>query len=940
MMPRVISTCSALTISFCVAAAHAQPDLAVRSVDAAGVVGDWQALTISGSVDVEVANVGGAGAPAVPLIVFEDRDGSGSLTVGDKVLGVAQTPALGLLGKVVLTVPVSGDLRFRDNLIFAVVDPDNLNGESAARRANNVGNSAASCADPIPSVPFSIAFKGEWPGEEISHPDSLNILTTPMVADLDGDGLVEIIFVATDSTDGSALTAGVLRVISGDGLFEVFTISEPNLPINATAPLAIGDLDGDGLLEIIAVSADGRHLIAFEYNGVLRWVSPQLELIRAGGASIADLDGDGAPEIVIGRQVLSNGGDLLATGTGGAGRGFAGPLSVVADINRDGVPEIVAGNTAYVFNGGGEAGGGAGLSILWQAAVPDGLAAVADFDLDGLPEVVLVGNQSVRLLNGQTGALLWESPIPLGGPGGPPVVADVDGDGLPNIAVAGSFRFVVYRGDGTILWQEPISDISSGVAAGTVFDFNGDGAPEVVFRDEGSLYVFAGAADASPRVLFQAPVSSCTWYENPVVVDLDNDGAADLVVPANNNCSFGPQRGLKVYHGGDTPWVAARGIWNQHSYHFTNVEDDGGIPSPEADSWLTPDAAPYNAYRVNPWQVRPVSSPLPDLTASRIIIDCDTRTAVVRIGNGGSAAAPAGVPVAFYGQTPQPGHAALSVLSTPTALAPGQFVELAFDVPPAFDFAAQSLHFVADDSGGLIGLTIECDETNNAFSGSAAALCPLSFVFFPADVVVNASVDITNPGNTGGAATAADSCGNDAGVSFADDPTSVSPPFPLLVTRTWRAENSCGIAITRTQRITLVEETAPLSLACAAPVSVALVEGAEGVPVEQVELPLGISGGQPPYVATDNRPVDVYPLGTTVVTFTVMDAIGNMAECEALVTVLGPDDSGQPRPDIDAEERRITTTTRNHGCGLVGLFPVFACVAGLGSMKAWQRRRR
>lgn len=253
MMPRVISTCSTLMIFFCVAAAYAQPDLAVRSVDAAGVVGDWQALTISGSVDVEVANVGGAGAPTVPLIVFEDRDGSGSLTAADKVLGVAQTPVLGLQGKVVLTVPVSGDLRFRDNLIFAVVDPDNLNGESVARRANNVGNSAVRCADPIPSVPFSIAFKGEWPGDEISYPDALNILTTPMVADLDGDGLVEIIFVATDSTDGSALTAGVLRVISGDGLFEVFTISEPNLPINATAPLAIGDLDGDGRLEIVVL---------------------------------------------------------------------------------------------------------------------------------------------------------------------------------------------------------------------------------------------------------------------------------------------------------------------------------------------------------------------------------------------------------------------------------------------------------------------------------------------------------------------------------------------------------------------------------------------------------------------------------------------------------------------------------------------------------------
>ena len=33
-------------------------------------------------------------------------------------------------------------------------------------------------------------------------------------------------------------------------------------------------------------------------------------------------------------------------------------------------------------------------------------------------------------------------------------------------------------------------------------------------------------------------------------------------------------------------WVPARRVWNQHTYHVTNVREDGTIPTFEAPHWL------------------------------------------------------------------------------------------------------------------------------------------------------------------------------------------------------------------------------------------------------------------------------------------------------------------------------------------------------------------
>ena len=46
-------------------------------------------------------------------------------------------------------------------------------------------------------------------------------------------------------------------------------------------------------------------------------------------------------------------------------------------------------------------------------------------------------------------------------------------------------------------------------------------------------------------------------------------------------------------------WVRTRPIWNQHTYHITNINDDGTIPAVEDDNWLSPAGDPFNNYRQN-----------------------------------------------------------------------------------------------------------------------------------------------------------------------------------------------------------------------------------------------------------------------------------------------------------------------------------------------------
>jgi hypothetical protein len=405
----------------------------------------------------------------------------------------------------------------------------------------------------------------EWTWtDNAEHAGFQQIMAAPAVAMLDGDDVPDIVFTAFS---GSAYgSAGALVAISGKDGKQLWSRTELGgvQPYGASG-VAIADLYGSGE-RVVLVSTTGG-LAAVDAAGNTVWIAPTT-VSAYGHPAVGDLDADGVAEIVYGAQVVNADGTVRWQGSLGVG-GWAW-IAFPADIDDDGVQEVVAGRTVYRADG----------SVLWDDGGFEGYPAVADLDLDGDPEVIRVGGGVVRASDGLTGVTLWD--FTLGdGNGGPPTVADFDGDGAPEIGVASASYYRVIEADGTERWRHEVSDYSSNVTGSSVFDFEGDGAAEVVYADEHTLWVYDGATGAAEMAWDSH--SSGTLWEYPLVVDVDNDGASEIVV-ASNDYAYAGSRGITVIGDADDSWAPARPVWNQHAYSISNVEDDASIPvKPEAN---------------------------------------------------------------------------------------------------------------------------------------------------------------------------------------------------------------------------------------------------------------------------------------------------------------------------------------------------------------------
>jgi hypothetical protein len=583
----------------------------------------------------------------------------------------------------------------------------------------------------------------EWSWQGLSRDTSIrNVMMTPAVADLDGDGAPEVVFVAFSQSYDAAVV-----VVSGqDGSELAESGTSPGAEPGITAHVAVGNLDADPELEIVVGRYDPPGVVAFDYDGPgaelqTKWEATEGSLgtdsFAAMAPSLADLDGDGFAEVVCGLVVIDGRtGAVLADQGGAAGHDpFRDWLTAVADLDEDGSPEIVAGNRAMTYTQ-------TGLVDLWERpAVADGNLAVGALYTPGTANVVTVAECTVTVLDGPTGnTLLPATPLPgqqSSCQGGPPTIADFDGDGSAEVGVAGKSAYTVFDPECVsantppgchgpyIRWTVETQDESSSITGSSVFDFEGDGRAEVVYNDECYLRVFDGE---NGDIRLEIANSSRTAGEYPVVADVDGDANAEIVVVANDymhtsgqtQCPYPqdiePRAGVFVYGDSGDRWVSTRRIWNQHTYHVTNVEEDGTIPPVEPRHWDTPQ---LNVFRQN---IQPSTQfEAPDLVVSDLelgISGCPEQAALVaRLANGGAVSVEAGLSVAFYrGETPN--MTLLGTVETTAPILPGEVVIVTFlyDVPEQDQGAAITYTVVADDDGAGAGSNTECDEQNNGLS--------------------------------------------------------------------------------------------------------------------------------------------------------------------------------------------------------------------------------
>jgi len=533
--------------------------------------------------------------------------------------------------------------------------------------------------------------KCQWPAA--GNPGYANVISTPLVIDLDRDGSPEIVF--------QAGYPGAVHLIAMSGR-DCTVKFDRTTSISGCTHIAVGDLDGDGKPEIVAL-APGVTVYDNQGNVKASVGSPSTGSCTVDyPPAIANVDGVGPPEIITGGQVAryvpTPSPHIDVVWTAAVTGGTWGSITIAEDLDGDGKLEVITGNQVY----DGTTGASKAKSIM--SGLGGGYPAIGDFNADGHPDIVLVssgsGSQRVSVIDYFNNQFIMPPTAATNGWGGAPTVADFDGDGLPEFATASAVNYYVYSPDclkspkpakckGTdpgVLWQSQTQDSSSGSTGSSVFDFNGDKIAEVVYRDECWLRVYNGP---DGKKLFAAPVSSGTDLEMPVIADTDGDGHADIVVASDNvqgeNCRSGVSAtelgmphgpstfGVKVFKDPMDRWMPSRGIWNQHSYHITNINDDGTIPTTEASNFKT-----FNNYRQNvQGAVAGMATPIGDPTG-KIVIAPDAGDCVKlyrlagNVCNRGTADLPPGMPSTFYLGDPRvAGAKAVCTASTTAPVAVG-----------------------------------------------------------------------------------------------------------------------------------------------------------------------------------------------------------------------------------------------------------------------------
>ena len=397
------------------------------------------------------------------------------------------------------------------------------------------------------------------------------VMATPAVGDLDDDGLYEIVVAAADGKVYVFEPDGSRRRGFPVSVDPAFSREDPWLEPRILSSPAIADLDGDGKREVVVAAMDQR-VYAWHADGdpVVGWPAlardpeqPRFDKLVSSVAvgdidGVVDPDGRTHPEVVVGANELVGElpfmtakiyafghdgslqpgwpvplftpmGEMLPT----VGKGV--PMSpVLADLDGDGRLEVIAHpvmGAPTVITGRGEVratlpSGYFGSGSDSREAVLLGLpanASLGDLNGDGSPELVMGGvGGGIALAKLFEGLKLdfdhllgcWDlkqnrylEAFPRVTDGfhfiTQPAVADVDDDGAPEI-IDGTSQYLLRAFSAEGLEPPDWPKFTGGWVVGcpAVGDLDGDGFLEVVLGTrEGALFVWetAGSADPSPE---------------------------------------------------------------------------------------------------------------------------------------------------------------------------------------------------------------------------------------------------------------------------------------------------------------------------------------------------------------------------------------------------------------------------------------------------------
>ncbi|TMP45488.1 hemolysin [Pseudoalteromonas sp. S201] len=441
-----------------------------------------------------------------------------------------------------------------------------------------------------PIAPFEMTQKWHWNSSNFM-PEYNQVMATPVVVQLNddnGDSVIDnndIADVVVVSFRKGSFNNGVVRALSGIDGSELWDYSQGAIMADASYSVAAADLNNDGIVEIVASSRFEDFVSVIDNNGV---TIKQIAKVNSGwktasNIAIADINNDGSLEFTLGDAVYNY-------ETGSLFNVNWSPTYTIFDSNNDDVQEILSRGQLLDSNGA-NLWSYTGESDVW-------FSSIADIDNDQKPEIILsmpsgpTSTTSRIVALEDDGNVKWEVDTASSPGGGAQAISNFLGANSIGIVHAGYTSVTMYDEYGQLVWSVPNSDEWSGKLGISAYDFNGDGIDEVIVQDNLTVRVLNGV---NGEVLSLVNNSTGSLWEYPIVVDLAGDNNAELITVSNNYDSrYSINNGVTVYGAADNskPWKNATRIWNQHSYHQTNINQNGTVPTVELPSWLN-----NNTYR-------------------------------------------------------------------------------------------------------------------------------------------------------------------------------------------------------------------------------------------------------------------------------------------------------------------------------------------------------
>lgn len=375
-------------------------------------------------------------------------------------------------------------------------------------------------------------------------------------ADVDGDGLTDVVACATHASAQGAQTGRIIAFAHGTGQFlgqmDGFAAGDQFGRVLG----AIHDIDGDGKQEIVAGCP--RSDFAATDSGSVFIVSPLTSTLHATlrgvvaneifGIAIAtgDISGDGTIEIMIGASGAS-GPDGLAQGRVVIVDGHG---NVLSEITGDHSGDEFGSACAFLERGigGPELAVGAWRDDAVQSPNSDkGSVTIFEFEAPGLPVVVRApGVERLAHADATT-------------------ISDIDGDLRADIVLVesntstfngvlgGVSRIAAYSGaTGTKIWSIGGNLGSTVARISVVGDQSGDGVEDLVATDvTGALKFISGADGLTFATVPNSSVVGAPGADVATLDDLDGDGIAEVAISTVVG-AFAPTGGrVDILHGGD-----------------------------------------------------------------------------------------------------------------------------------------------------------------------------------------------------------------------------------------------------------------------------------------------------------------------------------------------------------------------------------------------------